>query len=49
MGTPRRQLSVPPDRFEVAADDTLFTVSLQSALALCLYDAVDDAGALLHL
>jgi len=40
---------VPPDRFEVVADDTVFTVNLQSALALCIYDAVEDAGALLHL
>ena len=40
---------MPPDRFEVVADDTLFTVDLQSALALCIYDAVDEAGALLHL
>lgn len=40
---------MPPDRFEVVADDTVFTVNLQSALALCIYDAVEDAGALLHL
>jgi len=49
MEVRHRQLSVPPDRFEVVADDTVFTVNLQSALALCIYDAVDDAGALLHL
>jgi chemotaxis receptor (MCP) glutamine deamidase CheD len=49
MEARHRQVSVPPDRFEVVADDTVFTVSLQSALALCIYDAVDDAGALLHL
>jgi chemotaxis receptor (MCP) glutamine deamidase CheD len=49
MEVHQRQLSVPPDRFEVVADDTVFTVNLQSALALCIYDAVDDAGALLHL
>jgi len=49
MKTPLRQVSVPPDRFEVVADDVVFTVDLQSALALCIYDAVDEAGALLHL
>ena len=40
---------MPPDRFEVVADDTLFTVDLHSALAICIYDAVEEAGALLHL
>jgi chemotaxis receptor (MCP) glutamine deamidase CheD len=49
MQTPHRQVSVPPDRFEVVADDVVFTVDLQSALALCIYDALDEAGALLHL
>jgi chemotaxis receptor (MCP) glutamine deamidase CheD len=49
METRYRQVSVPPDRFEVTSDDTVFTVDLQSALALCIYDAVDQAGALLHL
>jgi chemotaxis receptor (MCP) glutamine deamidase CheD len=49
MKMPHRQVSVPPDRFEVVADDVVFTVELQSALALCIYDALDEAGALLHL
>jgi chemotaxis receptor (MCP) glutamine deamidase CheD len=49
MENRHRQVSVPPDHFEVVADDTLFTVDLQSALAICIYDAVDEAGALLHL
>lgn len=49
METRHRQVSVPPDRFEVVADDAVFTADLQSALALCIYDAVDEAGALLHL
>jgi chemotaxis receptor (MCP) glutamine deamidase CheD len=44
-----RQVSVPPDRFEVVADDAVFTVDLHCALAICIYDAVDEAGALLHL
>jgi chemotaxis receptor (MCP) glutamine deamidase CheD len=49
MKMPQRQINVPPDRFEVVADDALFSVDLHSALALCIYDAVDEAGALLHL
>ena len=49
METRHRQVSVPPDPFEVTADDTVFTVDLHSALAICIYDAVDEAGALLHL
>jgi chemotaxis receptor (MCP) glutamine deamidase CheD len=49
MNTGHRQLSVPPDRFEVVAEDILFTVDLKSALAICIYDAVEEAGALLHL
>jgi chemotaxis receptor (MCP) glutamine deamidase CheD len=44
-----RQVNVPPDRFEVVADDVVFTVDLQSALALCIYDTLEEAGALLHL
>jgi chemotaxis receptor (MCP) glutamine deamidase CheD len=49
MKTPLRQVSVPPDRFEVIADDVVFTVDLRSSLAVCIYDALDEAGALLHL
>jgi chemotaxis receptor (MCP) glutamine deamidase CheD len=49
METLHRQVSVPPDRFEVVPDDVVFTVELYSALAICIYDAVDEAGALLHL
>lgn len=49
METLHRQVSVPPDRFEVVPDDVVFTVDLYSALAICIYDAVDEAGALLHL
>jgi chemotaxis receptor (MCP) glutamine deamidase CheD len=49
METACRQLSVPPDRFEVVTDDTLFTADLHSSVAVCIYDAVDEAGALLHL
>jgi chemotaxis receptor (MCP) glutamine deamidase CheD len=49
MKTPNRQVTVPPDRFEVVTHDAVFTVDLTAALALCIYDAVDEAGAILHL
>lgn len=44
-----RRIDVPPDHFEVAADDVLFTATLDGSLAVCLYDAVEEHGALLHL
>jgi chemotaxis receptor (MCP) glutamine deamidase CheD len=44
-----RIVEVPPDHFEVAADDVLFTALLDGTLAVCLYDAVEEHGALLHL
>jgi chemotaxis receptor (MCP) glutamine deamidase CheD len=49
MQTLHRQLSVPADRFEVVVEDVTFTVELQCALALCIHDALAEAGALLHL
>lgn len=44
-----RAVDVPPDHFEVAEDDVLFTAELDATLAVCLYDAVEEHGALLHL
>jgi chemotaxis receptor (MCP) glutamine deamidase CheD len=49
MNMPQRQVHVPPDRFEVVADDAIFSAELQSAVALCIYDELDESGALLHL
>ena len=45
----RREIHVAPDRFEVTAEDAILTTELQSAVAVCLYDAAEEAGALLHL
>ncbi len=45
----QREISVAPDRFEVAADDAILITQLRSAIAVCVYDAVEEAGALLHL
>ncbi|MGH8261051.1 MAG: hypothetical protein ACREUG_15325 [Steroidobacteraceae bacterium] len=49
METTLREVVVAPDGFEVATDDVLFRAELRSAIAVCVYDAVDEAGALLHL
>ena len=38
-----------PDRFEVTAEDAILTTELHSAVAVCMYDAAEEAGALLHL
>ncbi|HVN46209.1 MAG TPA: hypothetical protein VMT66_13355 [Steroidobacteraceae bacterium] len=44
-----RQINVAPDRFEVSAGEALLVTELSSAIAICLYDAAEEAGALLHL
>jgi chemotaxis receptor (MCP) glutamine deamidase CheD len=44
-----REITVAPDRFEVAADDAILITELRSAIAICVYDAVEEAGGLLHL
>jgi chemotaxis receptor (MCP) glutamine deamidase CheD len=45
----RREIHVAPDRFEVTAEDAILTTELTSAVAVCVYDATEEAGALLHL
>jgi chemotaxis receptor (MCP) glutamine deamidase CheD len=47
--TLHREVIVAPDRFEVVADDAVLVAQLRSATAVCIYDAVEEAGALLHL
>jgi chemotaxis receptor (MCP) glutamine deamidase CheD len=44
-----REVIVSPDRFEVAGDDVILVTELRSAIAVCVYDAVEEAGAMLHL
>jgi chemotaxis receptor (MCP) glutamine deamidase CheD len=44
-----REIHVAPDRFEVTAEDMLLVTELFSAIAVCVYDAAEEAGALLHL
>ncbi len=43
------EVLVAPDRFEVVTEDVVLRAELQSAIAICLFDAVDECGALLHL
>src|ERR1700751_124380 len=45
----QREITFAPDRFEVAADDAILITELRSAIAICVYDAVEEAGGLLHL
>ncbi len=44
-----REIHVAPDRFEVTAEDAILVTELRSAIAVCVYDAAEQAGALLHL
>jgi len=43
------EVNVAPDRFEVVKEDAVLAAELSSAIAVCIYDAVEEAGALLHL
>jgi chemotaxis receptor (MCP) glutamine deamidase CheD len=44
-----REIQVGPDRFEVTAEDAILVTELHSALAVCMYDATGEVGALLQL
>lgn len=44
-----REIHVAPDRFEVTSGEALLVTELSSAIAVCVYDASEEAGALLHL
>jgi chemotaxis receptor (MCP) glutamine deamidase CheD len=47
--TTHREVAVEPDHFEIVSDDATMVAELRSATAVCIYDAVEEAGALLHL
>jgi chemotaxis receptor (MCP) glutamine deamidase CheD len=49
MANPTREVTVASDRFEVVGDDAILAAELNSAIGVCIYDAVQEAGALLHL
>ena len=42
-------IPVAPDHFEVTTEDVVLVAELRSSLAICVHDAVEEAGALLHL
>lgn len=43
------EVQVPVDQFEVARHDVVLCAQLHSSFALCLYDEVQEGGALLHM
>ena len=49
MVRPQPEITVAPDRFEITEKDAVLVTELRSAIAVCVYDAVEEAGALLHL
>jgi len=49
MVRPQPEITVAPDHFEVISEDAVLLAELRSAIAVCIYDAVEEAGALLHL
>src|SRR5580698_10938828 len=49
MSAPKREILVGSDQFEVVTEDVILRAQLNSAIAVCIFDTVDEAGALLHL
>jgi chemotaxis receptor (MCP) glutamine deamidase CheD len=49
MSFPSREILVGSDQFEVVTDDVILRARLDCAIAVCVFDTVDEAGALLHL
>ena len=43
------EVMVPVDQFEIARQDLVLCAQLRSSFALCLYDEVQEGGALLHM
>jgi chemotaxis receptor (MCP) glutamine deamidase CheD len=46
---PVQEIRVEPDHFDVVTNDVVLVAQLESTFALCLYDAVLESGALVHL
>jgi len=46
---PVPEIRVEPDHFDIANRDVVLVAELNSTFALCLYDAVLESGALVHL
>jgi chemotaxis receptor (MCP) glutamine deamidase CheD len=44
-----REILVGSDQFEVITEDLILRARLDSAIAVCVFDTVEEAGGLLHL
>ena len=49
MDEPTPDRAVESDDYRIATDDVVLCAALHSSLVVCLYDAVEEHGALLHL
>ena len=49
MNGPERDLQVASDNYGVATEKEALCASLQNSLVVCIYDAVEESGTLLHL
>jgi chemotaxis receptor (MCP) glutamine deamidase CheD len=49
MTASTREILVGSDQFEVITEDLILRARLDCAIAVCVFDTVDEAGALLHL
>jgi chemotaxis receptor (MCP) glutamine deamidase CheD len=49
MNEPRFELQVASDDYRIVTDDVTLSARLHSSLVVCLYDAVEEHGALMHL
>jgi hypothetical protein len=49
LPTPPQQIDVPLDTFSMTERDDLLCATVQGSLVVCLYDAVEEAGSMLHL
>lgn len=49
MSGSERELQVASDDYRIVSEDVVLCAELNSSLVVCLYDAVHESGALLHL
>jgi chemotaxis receptor (MCP) glutamine deamidase CheD len=49
MDNPQPEAPVAADTYRIVTDDIELSAQLHSSVAVCLYDAVEESGALLHL
>ncbi|HVO00521.1 MAG TPA: hypothetical protein VMT49_10815 [Steroidobacteraceae bacterium] len=49
MDSPRAETQVASDDYCIVTDDVVLSAKLHSSLVVCLYDAVEEHGALMHL